>query len=446
MRKTIRAKRMLTLVDESNILLHDRRRSITAVGLSQFLTIQRQLSADSKLGELPKEWVRWTETLIAASESDLRLNSWTAPRGSRKWAIATQRLGRQRAGRDFQFLGFDLGAFGKSDVRSRRLREGNLSFAAPVRLGKEYVVFSASTASHLVGYRTDPDSNRKSPTSPYADHRFSNPNTRFFNLNWIGGAAKYFPGNAPQIFDFYAEKIARNIRAGKRTLLIARKRFIPTCSNGLQACLVRLGISNARVITENWDSHCLADPVNVPLINYGVSGINRFEEFDAAYCLMSYYANPEAIERTLQDLDPVDGGWRVEIRYDSLRGRLAEVGNPASRSTAIPALAQDILVQQEGDVIVQAIGRVRPFTKPREVITFHTGKLPNVDFDVEFDSLAQARAYFEVLSRRDADRSLRVVQAAHIQRRKAQGASNQQIATELGLSRRTVSRRTTQKW
>src|SRR5690606_6934609 len=149
---------------------------------------------------------------------------------------------------------------------------------------------------------------------------------------------------------------------------------------------------------------------------------------------------PQAIESALADLDPIDGGWRVSIRTYRNGNRVAEVDNPAAKYTLVPSLAQDILDQKEADVIVQAIGRVRPFTKPREIITFHCGKLPTISFHAELDSLARVRVYFDILSRRDAERKKLAARIAFAQRMDAEGASLGQIAAELGVSKRTVSR------
>ena len=43
------------------------------------------------------------------------------------------------------------------------------------------------------------------------------------------------------------------------------------------------------------------------------------------------------------------------------------------RLTCLPQVARWVLEQKEADVVVRAVGRVRPFTQPREVITFHAG-------------------------------------------------------------------------
>jgi hypothetical protein len=54
------------------------------------------------------------------------------------------------------------------------------------------------------------------------------------------------------------------------------------------------------------------------------------------------------------------------------------VANPAHQDYDIARLAQPTLEFKEHGVVVQAVGRVRPFTRPREVITFQMAELPGV--------------------------------------------------------------------
>ena len=59
-------------------------------------------------------------------------------------------------------------------------------------------------------------------------------------------------------------------------------------------------------------------------------------------------------------------------------------------------LAQYALDQQELDVVLQAVGRVRPYTRPREVITFQCAAHPQLDYDREFNSIEEARQFFGI--------------------------------------------------
>ena len=105
----------------------------------------------------------------------------------------------------------------------------------------------------------------------------------------------------------------------------------------------------------------------------------------------------------------------MELRSDQqCQRRVASVTNGAAVSTIIPNLAQAILNQKEADVVLQAVGRVRPFTRPREVITFHCGTLPGVQYDHNFRSLAEMRAFFGLHRRRDREHHDRAADARRL--------------------------------
>jgi DNA invertase Pin-like site-specific DNA recombinase len=88
-------------------------------------------------------------------------------------------------------------------------------------------------------------------------------------------------------------------------------------------------------------------------------------------------------------------------------------------------------------VVIQAVGRVRPFTKCREIITFQVGDLPDVRHTRQFRTLAEARSYFNFPTRRV---SAAEANAAKARRYKSMGLSNSKIAGRLNVSRSTVKR------
>src|SRR5262249_50832720 len=92
--------------------------------------------------------------------------------------------------------------------------------------------------------------------------------------------------------------------------------------------------------------------------------------------------------------------------------------------------------QVEADTVLQAVGRVRPFTRPREVITFQHGRLPGVRHAAEFNTLEQARLFFDVQGSRQTRREGRAAQAHALRK---QGLTRKQIADRLGVSERMVT-------
>jgi hypothetical protein len=435
-----RANNPLVLLDESDFLVRSKERSIAPKELEHFIEAQEAvLSQTSKPAPGMKRWLDLSGLLAQAPTSDLREGHWSFPAVDGAWATEVQRRGRELFGDAFRFLGFDLHGFARSDRGSReRLAWGQLRFAVLPYLGESFIVFSGSIARELARYRLDPDHARPTLLSPFGNHRFEHPDTRWYNINTLDGAAKFFRGNADRILDFFAQKIARNIQQGKRTLLVSRKLFVRRCRDYLRRRLDELGVGPVKIVTRDWDQHDLQAPCTMPLITYGLVGLNCFQHCEAAYCLNSFYVSAATVADGVQDLDAPTERYPITIRFiGEPRRREASVSLPDARETILPRIAQGVLEQKEADVVVQAVGRARPFTRPREVITFQAGDLPGTRFTLQFRSLGQARSYFQIPTAKEAGLASRVEEARRL---RAQGYLQKQIAQAMGVSVSTVKR------
>ena len=138
-------------------------------------------------------------------------------------------------------------------------------------------------------------------------------------------------------------------------------------------------------MTAGWRRATLAAPSVIPVINYGAIGTNLFEGFDCAYCLTGYYVTEQVVNAVVQDVLAADGHIPIRIRTGGTpRRRTAEVVSATDRVYDVARLAHLALGQQELDVVIQAVGRVRPYTRPREVVTFQCSARPDGDYDREF--------------------------------------------------------------
>jgi hypothetical protein len=249
---------------------------------------------------------------------------------------------------------------------------------------------------------------------------------------------KHFPHNARQLLHFFAELLLQRLQLGERPLLIAKKCFVGQCVDGLQKRLAELGCANISLITHDWDLVDLGAPWTVPVISYGMIGTNRFERFTAALCLTGYYVHEEVIDAVLQDILATDGHIPVRVTTEGHpRRRRASVVWPAHRGYDIQGLSQLALEQQELDVVLQAVGRIRPYTRPREVFTFQCAAHPHLQYTREFDTLEEARQFFGVPPRRLQKQH---ETAVRVQAARQAGLSQTQAATELGLGLATVKR------
>jgi hypothetical protein len=435
-----RARRPLLLVDESDLLVRPAERTLRRADLAAFLAAQEScVAAGTAPSACAEPWLNLTRLVADAATEDLREGRWRFPRVGARWAVEVQRRGRELHGDGFRFPAYDLVHFGTSDRASReRLGNGDLRYAALPHLGDSFVIFSGSIAPEFARFRMDPDHARPSLVSPFAGHRFEHPGTRWYNLRSAEGADCNFPNNAGRILGFFAALLARNIAAGRRTLLVCKKRFVRSCRKHLLEALKGLGEGGVRIVTEGWGRHDLQDPRTVAIINYGVSGINAFEHVEAAYCLTGYYVPADAVERAVHDLEPSPSRFPVSLRLTGTpKRREAVVELPPGVEPITPWLARQALLQKEGDVIAQAVGRVRPFTRPREVFTFYLGDLPGVRYAVEFASLRQARSYFGVPTRGEGKRERR---RQEVRRLRALGHTLAEVAAALGASVATIKR------
>jgi hypothetical protein len=432
-RQWAQAGRMLTLLDESNFVGTSFERVVAVRDLDRFFEVLRRASpscADPSWRH--GAWLALAETLREASTPDLQDRGWVAPFIQGDWAAAVQAAGEDAFPGAFRFLAYALTQFACSPLDSRRRADnGDLQFSVRPWLG-DCMVFSGTTDAVFARHRLGQDL-----ASPFADHRFVHPGTRWYNIASSAGTQRYFPGHREQVLDLFAQIVARRAREGKRALLVAKKCFVKACEAGLAERFAGMGL-DLRVVTGGWSGEALADPAVVPLINYGAIGTNLFEGFDAAYCLTGYYVNEAVVNACLQDVTRQD--LRLPIKVETVgvpRRRRADVAHPDDRYYDTAQLAQPALEFKEHYAVVQAVGRVRPFTRPREVITFQMAELPGAAYDAEFRTLAEARRFFGVPAGGERRRRGR---AEEVRSLRAGGLTQAEVARRLGVSERTVRR------
>ncbi len=202
--------------------------------------------------------------------------------------------------------------------------------------------------------------------------------------------------------------------------------------------LKELGLGDVSIMTDGFNTQSLDAPNTIPLINYGTIGTNLFEQFQCCFCLTGYYVTEEVIDSILQDLTAKDLSVPIRIRLagQPLR-RKAEIVDPRHRYCDLQTLAQPALDYQEMGTVLQAVGRVRPYTQPREIITFQCADHPSLDYTKEFQSVTAARLFFGIPTRRER---LKQQTLAAVQAKRTSGYTQKQTAAELDLGLRTVKR------
>jgi len=426
------ATRVLIVLDEVNVIASSYQKSIAVEDLSRFVDVL--MTADIELNERERERLRLVDLLCKAQTNDLQCPDWKFPWFSTDWTFAVQNKGMEKYGDKFRFLGFDLQEFSHSPLESReRTANGKIAFAAPPFIGCDLMLYSGTVHPEFAEYRLG-----QKVANPFSDYVFKHHETKWYNLASRLGTRQCFKSNAPQTLDFFAQLIAKRMKGGRRPLLIAKKCLMKFCAVELEQRLKEFGVEGVTIVYQDWGETDLNRPGIVPLINYGMIGTNIFETFDCAYCLTGYYVNEDIVDSILQDVLSSDRRISIKIKIDGRpRRRVAEVQNSRERVYDVHRLAQLALNQQEMDCVIQAVGRVRPYTMPREVITFQCSENPQFPYTHEFNSVGEAREYFNIPTRQAWKKDAIVSQ---IQSLKKNGKKQTDVANDIDVSLCTVKR------
>ena len=377
----------------------------------------------------------YLNTLCHAGNEDLQKTGWEFPSIPPNLALLIQSYGVQKFGDDYYNPIHDLMFFGYSEISSReKTAYGSLKCAARPQIPGNVIVFSGASNHELLQHRLA----LPEIYNPFTDYQFEHPDTRWYNIASTLGSSTNFIKNSPQILDFFTALIIKRLHEGKRVLLVSRKKFKYFCADYVNKQLLSSGIK-ASVITETDDQSTLQYPHEIPLITYGVIGINHFQEFDCAYCLNSYFIAESTVSSTLQDILPSNRTIPLRLTFSKNANgcgrRSIEAESVSDRYYDVSKFAPATLNDLEMGAVIQAVGRVRPFTKPREIVTFQCSALSTGPYHAEFSNLQEARAFFSIKSTRQQEVENNI---SRIQTSKKSGLTQKKTAEQHDLSLRTV--------
>jgi hypothetical protein len=428
LRVVTKADSILLLIDEADFLEESVQVRIPQGDLKAFrLAVE---NADLPEGRR-RAWLEPTRLLLGARTEDLRAPGWKFPHPTLSDTLAIQSAGLAQSAQ-FRWCGHQLFAFGKARRTARwRDGQGNIVFVPSPVLGNRTVFFAAGLSAAFLRRQL----RIERVTEPFASVLCQHRDTRFYNIRWLGGAASRFGSNHPQILDLFALLLLRNLAAGLRTLLVSRKHLKRLCTGYLERRLARWGCP-VTIVASSGEPVVSTDPATLPLIHYGISGVNSFEMFDAVYCLNSYHVDEVIMREMVADCEPDDLRFPVGVRLAG-PGKIRTAGTfePRHRFSSGDRIARAYHHQLEAMKVIQAVGRVRFATRPRDVITFQCGELPGISLTTEFHNLQQARQHFALPSGSEFDRQ---IQEREIRQLRDQGLTVSEIAQRLEVSERTV--------
>ncbi len=427
-----KAEKVLVVLDEANFIMKPFQRRINLEKLKMFVEVLNMIHP-RKGRKNHDRWSYLCALLLTADTHDLRSHDWKMPWISQGWSLAVQSRGYGVHSDLFYFLAYELFHFSTSSLESReRTSNGDILFAVVPNVAMDFIIYSGTAHQTFSEYRLG-----KEFASPFKDYSFVHPESTWFNIGSRLGARKYFLKNSTQVLDFFAGLVAERVREGKRPLLIAKKCFIPFCARQMEKRLRALGL-DVTIAIHGWQPNLLSKSQIVPLIHFGMIGTNLFQDFDCAYCLTGFYVTEEAVNGIVQDLLGSDMTIPLQISMqDRPCRRRAGVLNKKDRVYDVHTLAQHALDHLEMDTVLQAAGRVRPYTKAREVITFQCAGHPDFEYTKEFCSLGEAREYFDIPCRRVTQTANLVSQ---IKEARVKGLKQKEAAEQLKVSLRTIQR------
>lgn len=431
------AKRPLVILDEAKLLDANSELVVGRDALDRFQTL---LSMMARGKTVPRDVARsWIETLAAlrsASSEELSSFRPDLPAWLHRHAYEIQAAGIRAYGDDFGYVGYDLGQFQWSRAGERWYDdEGALHFVARPYLQFHTILLSAHLTAEYAAHRLGADS----IASPHEKTRFVHTQSRVVNLCSRVGALRNFKSNHKQILDTIAVLVARNVAAGRTTLLVSRLKAKEFCANYLRDRVSGWGMAVRFEIEKYGTLPKTPDPYVIPVLHYGVVGINDFSAYETAYCLNSYYVPLKELNRVVQEAEPAT--FRVELGIETGPDRIRRVTVRRRENGGIDAryLGDLYLRKLEIDPAIQVVGRVRFLTLPREVAFFAMHDLaPDLGEVTVVRSLVELRGALGIPSAREIDERREGLLA---QNWMAEGATADEVAARLGVGRRTVFNR-----
>jgi hypothetical protein len=421
------AENPLVIFDEATFLTKAEVRGFTKGQLSNFRSV---LSAVHDRDGGPPALMEWCEQINnILDDEDCLYDARFEPNALRSCVVAIQAAGQASLGLKFQYLAHDLALLRSRVTTGRWVR--NDRFEVVIRIdtqGFDVVVFSPYLQLEIVEERIQREVRLAIPPTVFRHSAtwIANISDSIGSMRSLSTAEHF-----DRVVDFFLALVLRNKLAGHRTVLVAKKALLSRINDRIVTRSQNLGRPLRCVIGIPKDPF----EVDVALINYGMIGINAFENFDALYCVGAYNARPDHVRDVYAQILPPDQRHEFSIRtVDRIRSVVGIEGTYPGRCHA--RLAAPTFEMLERRVVLQALGRVRPFTSPADIIVFQCDDLSTELGNVEVHpTLGNARTAWNVplLSRMQT-----AALGDRMRPMREAGASYATIATAFGVSKSTA--------
>lgn len=224
--------------------------------------------------------------------------------------------------------------------------------------------------------------------------------TRIYNILDSSGSKYNFSKKDTQdrllwVFAYY---ICVVLGRGSRVLLVSKKCFLQTVVDLLPGLVKEISGRSIQVISDYLTvEHDLEDLNKIPIISYGLFGVNLFQDYEVVLCLNSYYLHDQILFEKIRETD--FNARKVKFSLTIVKGKRVIYPKLYSKDQALRRIANKVLYQHETAVVEQTVARVRFFTKPRTVVLFNKShyKFPITQ---EFKGMRAFKKFFSIPDRK----------------------------------------------
>lgn len=434
--KAAQAKRPLVVFDEASFMTARQVKSVTLDGIAQFKSVLTAAQRDVQ----PAEAARLAEVvealaLLLDAKDDLavwpRISSFAFIGAT----LAIQQAGRRLFGDAFRYIGPDLAQLTSGRNAARWFAEDSYDFVPlPQTDGCDVVIFSPYLPTEIIEERLV-----RPVVTVLPGAVFRHSETKVINITDPVGALRTLSSedHFGRVADFFTALVLRDRSHGRRAVVVTKKVLAARLKRHIEAMADEIGQPLRCYTMKEFTALPPGTPVDVVVLTYGVVGINSLERFDALYCFGGYYARQAQLDQTYNQLLPPADQIDLAIRTQNGRREVFS-GAPDARSRYHARRARAVLEMIERRVVLQAVGRVRPFTTPATVITFQQDDLSGAFGDIEtFARMTEARSALKVPTRAQL---LRAALGDRLRPDHVTGLSQRLIAKQHGIPLSTVHR------
>lgn len=432
-------KKVLLIADEAKFLTESFARTIAFKDLKIFVEVLQQTRAIKP--EIQAAWIGFSNYLMRNSEKQIRQHLPDLPAKLSKYTLDIQETGYDMWSSKFKYLEYDLKFLKLSRAHERWKDDDGISFLLRPMIPDKMIVVSAHLTPDFLRHKL----RMKNICAPTHAVRVSSPGTQVINIICSEGITQWFKprrkggkkGNCDHLLKFFAVRIAQNIAAGKTTLLVAKLDTKELCAELLTANLAQCGVSAELIIDLN-AVPSQPNPKVIPIIHFGLLGINQFSAYETCYCLNSYYLRNDSINSYVFDGVPPDRQPKIAIYNNALGHRHAVTEDEQVTDQTIDIFNEYIDCYEAG-AVTQIVGRVRQYCNPREIIMMQRHNFAhNYDGNYhEFKTLAQVREFLAIPPFKQFMREHR---ARQLKTHLALGLSLTKAAEAMGITKSTASK------